>query len=115
MAHTAVCDTRGDEVTRVILAALCLSAVACGGKKPVTVVPPPPRVEVVEVQVPVPFKVAPPPELLAPFKIPLPVFISPSDPEASSALTAENERLLRGLIEDLLQRLAAWKAWATAP
>lgn len=98
---------------RLILAVLCLSVVACGGKKPPTVVPPP-RVEVVEVQVPTPFKVQPPPELLAPFKIPLPVFVAPSDPEASSALTAEGERLLRGLVEEILQRLAAWKAWAEA-
>lgn len=90
-----------------------VAIVACGGKKPPVVVPPP-RVEVVEVQVPTPFKVQPPPELLLPFKIPLPVFVAPSDPEASSALTVENERLLRGLIEELLQRLAAWKAWAEA-
>lgn len=82
---------------------------ACGKKKPQIVTVP------VEVQVPVPVKATPPPELLAAITPPLPVFVAPSSPDASSALTVEGERMLRGLIEDLLQRLNAWKAWATAP
>lgn len=92
---------------------LCMCAVACGGKAPPVVQPP--RVEVVTVKEPVPFRVPPPAELLAPFTFPLPVFISPFDPKATSALDAEGERFWRGVIEELLQRIEAWKAWASAP
>lgn len=91
---------------------LCLFVVACGNKKPPIVQPP--KVEIVEVQVPMPFRVMPPPELLAPITPPLPMFISPFDPDATSALTAEGERLLRALIEELLGKLRAWQAWAEA-
>jgi hypothetical protein len=70
-------------------------------------------VEPVEVRVPVPVHKEPPPELLAQLMPPLPTFVAPSAPDASSALTVEGERILRGLIEELLQRIAAWKAWAT--
>lgn len=100
----------------LILALALIAVVGCGGKKPPVVAPT--IVEVIkiqEVKVPVPFKVQPPPELLAALKIPLPVFVAPSDPAASSALTADGERMLRGLIEELLQLRAAWIAWATAP
>lgn len=86
---------------------------ACGGKK----VPPPTVVrivETVEVKVPVPVRVDPPVELLAPLRPALPVFVEPSDPAASSALTTEGERLLRGLIQDLLNRIEAWRTWATS-
>lgn len=94
---------------------LALMTCGCGGKKPPIVAPTVVEViKVQEVQVPVPFKVQPPPELLAALQMPLPIFVAPSDPAASSALTVEGERLLRGLIEDLLQRIAAWKAWAEA-
>jgi hypothetical protein len=96
-----------------LVAVACLSVLACGGKKQ-PVVQPPPRVEVVEVQVPTVVKATPPAELLAAISPPLPVFISPFDPEATSALTAEGERLLRGLIEELLGKLRAWQAWAEA-
>lgn len=97
-------------LTIVIVAALVLAA--CGKKAPV--IQPPPEIRTVEVSVPVPVKLTPPAELLAPVNPPLPTFISPFDPEATSALTAESERLLRGLIEELLQRLEAWKKWAEA-
>lgn len=89
---------------------LCLLVVACGGKKPPVIVPP--EIRTIEVKVPVPVKATPPPELLAPVTPPLPTFISPFDPDATSALTAEGERLLRGLIEELLGKLRAWQAWA---
>ena len=69
-------------------------------------------VETVEVKVPTLVSRVPPPELLAPLTPPLPVFVPPADPEASSALTAEGERLLRALIEDLLTRIDAWRTWA---
>jgi hypothetical protein len=98
------------------LIAVAVLITGCGGKKTPVVQPTIVReVVTVEVLKPVPFKVTPPSELLAPLKIPLPVFVAPSDPLASSALTAEGERLLRGLIEDLLGLRAAWIAWATAP
>jgi len=97
---------------RTILAIAVLLTVGCHKKPPVVV---PPEIRTVEVSVPVPTKVAPPAELLAAVKPPLPVFVSPSDPQATSGLTAEGERMLRGLIEELLGRLEAWKAWATTP
>lgn len=95
---------------RIIL--LCILASACGHK---TI--PPPQIEriteTVEVKVPVPVVRVPPPELLAPLSPPLPVFIDPAEPNASSALTVDGERLLRALIEELLQRIQAWETWAT--
>lgn len=68
----------------------------------------------VEVPIPVPVMVSPPPELLEPVYDPdrLPEFVSPSDPMASSALTGEGERRLRELLLDLLDRLEAWSQWA---
>jgi hypothetical protein len=97
-------------VTVVSIVAVFL--IGCHKKPPVVV---PPEIRTVEVSVPVPVKVAPPAELLAAVKPRLPVFVSPSDPQATSGLTAEGERMLRGLIEELLGRLEAWKAWATTP
>ena len=102
-------------MVRTSVLALALIAVAGCHHKPPAVAP----VEIlrtVEVKVPVPFKVAAPPELLAPYApAALPVWVQPSDPKASSALTVDGERDLRALINDLLTRIAAWKAWATAP
>lgn len=57
----------------------------------------------------------PPAELLAPLTPPLPTVVPPQDPAASSALTAEGERLLRALLAELLTRIAAWEAWAHDP
>ncbi len=87
-----------------------LFAVGCGAKTA------PPQiireVQTVEVKVPVTVQRKPPAELLAPLQPPLPTFVEPANPEASSALTVEGERLLRALIEDLLTRIDAWKTWA---
>ncbi len=97
-----------------LLILLCLFAVGCGNKnKPV--VQPPPEVRTVTVEVPTFVKAMPPAELLTPFKFPLPVFISPFDPKATSALDAEGERTWRGMIEELLQRIKAWETWAATP
>lgn len=88
---------------------LVLAAAACGGKKPV--VQPPTVVEVlkpIEVKVPVPVIVLAPEELLSPITAPKPVFVAPSDPSASSALTVEGERLLRALLTEYAERLRAW-------
>jgi hypothetical protein len=62
----------------------------------------------VEVKVPTPTVIQPPAELLAPFSMPLPVFVSPSDPAASSALTVEQERALRAWVEE---RASRWEAF----
>jgi len=70
--------------------------------------------ETIEVKVPVAVRAAPPPELTAPLAVdPLPVFVAPTDPAATSALTAAAERDLQQLLLELLTRLRAWAAWAT--
>jgi hypothetical protein len=95
---------------RLPTVALCVLLAGCGAKAP------PPQiireVQTVEVKVPVTVQRKPPAELLAPLQPPLPQFVEPANPEASSALTAEGERLLRGLIEELLTRIEAWRTWA---
>ena len=99
---------------RAVAVALALLAVGCGAKKPPqTVIVE--KVNTVEIKVPVAVQRVPPDALLTPITPPLPVFVAPSDPAASSALTVEGERFLLALIEELLQRIDAWKAWATAP
>lgn len=93
----------------IVLVAL----VGCGKKQPpqiVRIIEPGP-----EVKVPVPTRITPPPELLAPVAAALPTFVAPTDAQASSALTPEGERVMRALIEALLSRLEAWRIWATAP
>lgn len=72
------------------------------------------RLEPVRVSVPVAVRREPPPELLAPYRAQaLPVFVLPSDPNASSALTPEGERQLRALLSDLMARDEAWRAWGS--
>jgi hypothetical protein len=104
-------------VVAILVAWLAIAViVGCGGKKvPVPAPTVVKIVETVEVKVPVPIKAAPPTELLTPLTPPLPVFLSPADPKSSSALSVEGERLLRALLEELLARIRAWEAWATAP
>ena len=89
-------------MSRVLVAVLAVLAVACGAKAPPVVSPTVIREkEPYEVKVPAPYVVPYPPELVAllgPLKIPMPKFISPSDPRASSALTVEDERLMQGLL-----------------
>lgn len=104
---------RIDNLVEVLVLALVasLAAAGCAGRR----VPPPTVVkivETVEVKVPVIQARTPPSELLASLRPPLPSFVSPEDPLASSALTVEGERLLRGMIEELLGRIEAWQAWA---
>ncbi len=72
--------------------------------------------ETVEVKVPVAVRVAPPAELTAPLAVdPLPVFVTPTDPAATAALTADGERDFQQLLLTLLTRLRAWAAWAQPP
>lgn len=102
---------------RIILFALLVVfamffAIGCGARQaPPTVVT---IKEPFEVKVPVAVRREPPAELLVRPMPPLPIFVPPTDPAASSALTADGERLLRALIEELLGRLDAWRAWAEA-
>jgi hypothetical protein len=73
-------------------------------------------VETQRVEIPVPTKRQPPAELLEPMvTTELPVFVAPSDPAASSALTHEGERRLRSVLLDLLSRETAWREWANSP
>ncbi len=89
-----------------LMFALVAIVPACAGK---------PRVELIEVKVPVPIKAQPPEELRAPLPSdPLPDFVPPTHAGASSALTPEGEQRLKGLILDLWVRLKAWEAWADA-
>jgi hypothetical protein len=70
-------------------------------------------VETVEVKVPVAVRAVPPAELTAPLAAdPLPAFVAPTDPAATSALTAAAERDLQQLLLELFTRLRAWTAWA---
>lgn len=65
------------------------------------------------VKVPIATRATPPAELLAPVNMTPPVFVSPADPAASSALTPAGERRLKELLLDLFERGQAWQAWAT--
>lgn len=71
--------------------------------------------EPIRVEIPVATRAQPPAELLAPLSPERPVFVAPTDPRATSALTADGEKLLRRMLIDLTVRLDAWRAWATAP
>jgi hypothetical protein len=69
-------------------------------------------VETQEVMVPVPYRVTPPPELMAPY-VPkeLPEFI-PVNETATSCLTPLGEQRLREIIIDLRLRDEGWRTWA---
>ena len=95
----------------VILAVGCVRTVAP------RVLPPIEIVKTIEVRVPVLTPIVPPEDLTAPLDVAavdLPTFVSPSDPNASSALTADGEMRLQWVIEYLLYRLAVWQLWAQA-
>jgi len=88
-----------------VLLALSLLLAGCAGQdvvyKPVTA------------DVPVAVHVSPPASLLAPLGITPPEFVDPSDPTASSALTAEGEKRLRDMLLKLDARIREWRNWAT--
>lgn len=87
-----------------LLAMVLLSG--CATKDPLI------KYEVIEVMVPIEVMATPPAELLAPIEVATPVFISPADPEASSALSVDNEERLKRLILDYYDRELAWRAWS---
>lgn len=101
---------------RTVLAAivgLALLGIGCGKKPPL--VAPVEIIKTIEVLSPVATPVLAPPELLAPYKpATLPVFIQPSDPNASSALDTNGERALRAMFNDLMTIIGAWQAWYAA-
>lgn len=75
----------------------------------------PPVVEIQEVETPIFQRRTPPAELVKDYSPPrLPEFVKPDDPKASSALTRDGELVLKLLINDLVARDRAWRAWATA-
>lgn len=91
----------------IIIPALAL-LVGCASSEPprtITVT------ETIEVQIPVAVRRTPPEALLAPITAPSPVFVSPDDPLATSALTPEGEKALRGLILTYQGWIAASQAW----
>ena len=64
------------------------------------------------VKVPVPVKAEVPAELQEPFKPSVvPVFISPSDPSATSCLAPSGERDLKSLLLESTARIDALEAW----
>jgi len=70
---------------------------------------------IVDNLVPVPVHREPPPALLVPVDGgPLPEFVAPTDPAATSALTPEGERRLKEWLLALRERVDSWRAWATA-
>lgn len=105
---------------RLTLCVLALLAsmffAACGAKKL-----PPQTITVREVvtetvREPVPVKTPIPPELLAAFKdLVLPLFVSPSDPQASSALTPDGERQWLAFLERVKAIQKALEAMAAQP
>jgi hypothetical protein len=95
-----------------LFAAVALSLAGC-------VTPPTPRceplvkVETVRVEVPVPVRRAPPPELLEPYRpAELPEFVPACTQGATSALTPRDEKRLKALLDGYVTRDAAWRSWA---
>ena len=81
--------------------------VSCATPEPIIIREP------VEVMVPVAVNPVFPDALITPYKpVKLPVFISPSDPAATAALSEEELMHLRALIRDLVTRDNAWQAFA---
>ena len=93
---------------RLVISALALLLSACATQAPVV------RTEYQRVEVPVSVRAVAPQALLAPIPVPPELtFVSPDDPRASSALTAEGEAALTELVNEYVARIAAWNAWAT--
>lgn len=68
----------------------------------------------VQVDVPVYHRATPPPELAGKYRPdPMPMFVYPDDPQAKAALTGEGIDALWMMINDLVDRDRAWRAWAT--
>ncbi len=100
-----------------VLAYLALMLLCSCGKKPPVVQPQ--IVEVVrtvEVDKPIPVTVPLPQELFDAFaRLVLPVFVSPTDPAASSALTPEGERVWLAFLEQVTAIRKALEAHDKAP
>lgn len=97
--------------SHVLIVVAIITLVACGKKPPVAAPTTVRELVIQEIKVPTPVIVLPPAELLAPFRMPLPIFVSPSDPNASSALTVEEERAMRAWVEERASRWEAIIAW----
>lgn len=89
------------------LLVLSLLLAGCASQSPIV------RTEYQRVEVPVSVRAVPPADLTAPVAVPPGlIFVSPDDPRASSALTAEGESALAELVNEYVARIAAWHAWA---
>jgi hypothetical protein len=102
----------GGYLAGALLAAVAFALAGCAAPSPLAPIR---IVETVTVEVPVAVRATPPAELVAASTAPsdgLPVFVSPSDPRATSAMTEEGERALRLWILELNARLDAWRRWA---
>jgi len=93
---------------RLTVSAAALLLSACATQTPMV------RTEYQRVEVPISVRAVAPQALLAPIPMPPELkFVSPDDPRASSALTAEGEAALTELVNEYVSRIAAWNAWAT--
>lgn len=66
----------------------------------------------------VPVKAPAPATLMVAFKVSLadmPIFLSPGDKTATSCLAPDGEHKLRNLMDGMLTRDQAWRAWAGTP
>jgi hypothetical protein len=78
---------------------------------------PEPLIVTKEVDIPVGQPLAPPSELK---RVPwppaaFPLFVAPTDPRATSALTVDGEKNLRALMMDREARIDAWEKWGYLP
>lgn len=98
---------------RIVLAAALLSGCSWLAPEPETVT----VVKTVEVAVPYREPRPDPPEPLAtPYRPEsLPVFVPPSNPDASIALTPEGAERLRVMLRTLKSRDESWRAWSMEP
>jgi len=69
--------------------------------------------EPVELKVPVQVKPDPPEELIKPFVFTMPVFYYPDEKGVTSALKRDDEINIKIMINELIGRDNAWRAWAT--
>jgi hypothetical protein len=90
---------------RVAIIALCVTMWGCAGHTRPTVPSP--------VYVPIATPCTPPAALMEPLSVRTPTFVSPSDPNATSALTPDGEKELAALIQTLVDRIEDWKTWAS--
>ena len=76
------------------------------------------KTEYIRVNVPVPTRVEPPAELIAPVEKPAidgPVFVTPDDSRAVLGITEPGRQVIVDVVNELTARDRAWRAWALEP